>query len=391
MGVANSLALQMARIDDKTPDPVGGVIVRDATGQATGLLQETAQGRVLRLIPQVSSQELLDMIYDGQEYYASFGITTVQDGLTDSLTYHLFKQAAAMELLYLDVEVLGSFRNLNAFLDHERFGEVNNGLKLAGIKVTTDGSPQGKTAYFRDPYKTEVPGCIEDCRGFPMIPPSRLKEIMTQCYERDIQLYVHANGDAAIDMLLDAHEQVTDSLELPKDIQRTVVIHSQFVRPDQLERYVQYNFVPSFFSNHAFFWGDTHTENLGSERANFLSPIKTADEMDIIATNHTDYPVTPPDQLFLLWTSVERLARSGKIIGEDQRTSVYHGLKALTINGAYQHVTEDTKGSISIGKLADLVVLDRNPMEVPTSEIKDIQVMETIKGGYTVYTRDKED
>lgn len=388
MGVANAMALDLAGIDKHTTDPPGGVIVRDVKGKATGLLQETAQGLVSRLIPPVSPQDLLDMMYEGQAYYASFGITTLQDGLTDSLTYSLLKEAAARELLYLDVEVLGSFRHLDAFLNHETFGQVNNGLKLAGIKVTTDGSPQGKTAYFRDPYQTNVPGCVHDCRGFPMIPPSRLKEIMTLCYNRGIQLYAHANGDAAIDMLLDTHEEVTDSLGIPADAQRTVVIHSQFVRPDQLQRYVAYQFVPSFFSNHAFFWGDTHTENLGSERANFLSPIKTADEMGIIATNHTDYPVTPPDQLFLLWTSVERRARSGNIMGAAQRASVYQGLKALTINGAYQHRTEGIKGSIRIGKLADFVVLDRHPMEVKPAEIKDIKVMETIKGGHTVYTRE---
>ena len=385
MGVGNGLALELAGIDDDTPDTPGGVIVRDENGKATGLLQETAQGLIANLIPPVSFQQMVDMVHEGQEYYASFGFTTMQEGLADSLAYQVFKEAAAMGILYLDLEVLGSFGHLDYYVNQETFGEYNNGLKLAGIKITTDGSPQGKTAYFKDPYKTEVPGCVHDCRGFPMVPPSYLQNVMALCYSKGIQLYAHANGDAAIDMLLETHEKVTDSLSLPIDGQRTVVIHSQFVRPDQLDKYVSYKLVPSFFTNHAFFWGDTHTANLGSERANFLSPIKTADEMGIIATNHTDYPVTPPDQLFLLWTSVERQARSGNIMGAEQRASVYQGLKTLTINGAYQHHTEDTKGSISIGKLADFVILDRNPLKIKPVEIKDINVMETIKGGYTVY------
>ncbi|MBX2874143.1 MAG: amidohydrolase [Saprospiraceae bacterium] len=387
MGVANEVALQMAGIDDDTQDPVGGVIVRDEQGKATGLLQETAQGLVARLIPPIGPVEMLDLISEGQNYYASFGITTMQEGLADSLAYEVFKEAAALEQFIIDLEVLGSFRNLDYYLKEGNFGQYNNGLKLAGIKITTDGSPQGKTAYFKDPYKTKVPGCIHDCRGYPMVPSSYLQQVMTRCYDQGVQLFAHANGDAAIDMLLDTHQKVTDSLGLPSDEQRTVVIHSQFVRPDQLDRYIDYGFVPSFFTNHAFFWGDTHTANLGPERANFLSPVKTADEMGIIATNHTDYPVTPPDQLFLLWTSVVRQARSGNIMGKDQRASVYQGLKAITINGAYQHHTEDIKGSISLGKLADFVVLDKNPLTVHVDDIKDIQVMETIKGGYTVFEK----
>ncbi len=387
MGVANQVAMQMAGIDDDTPNPPGGVIVRDESGKATGLLQETAQVLVADLIPPIGHLEMLDLVYEGQNYYASFGITTMQEGLADTLAYKVFKDAAAMELFLLDLEVLGSFRYLDYYMKEGNFGQYNNGLKLAGIKITTDGSPQGKTAFFRRPYRTKVPGCIHDCRGYPMVPPSYLEQVMQICYDKGVQLYAHANGDAAIDMLLDTHQKVTDSLGIAANEQRTVVIHSQFVRPDQLDRYIEYGFVPSFFTNHAFFWGDTHTANLGPKRANFLSPMKTADEMGIIATNHTDYPVTPPDQLFLLWTSVTRQARSGNIMGKEQRASVYQGLKALTINGAYQHHTEDIKGSISVGKLADFVVLEKNPLTTEVDEIKDIEVLETIKGGYTIFER----
>ena len=145
--------------------------------------------------------------------------------------------------------------------------------------------------------------------------------------------------------------------------------------------------LPSFFTNHTFYWGDVHIANLGMERASFLSPMKSAMDMDIIATNHTDASVTPMDQLFLLWTSVNRLSRNGVVVGEAQRIDAYRGLKALTINGAYQYFEENTKGSLKSGKLADFVILDKNPLKVAPIEIKDVKVVETIKEGKSIYKK----
>jgi predicted amidohydrolase YtcJ len=159
------------------------------------------------------------------------------------------------------------------------------------------------------------------------------------------------------------------------------------MRPDQLATYKKYKMLPSFFTNHTFYWGDVHIANLGMERASFLSPMKSAMAMDIIATNHTDASVTPMDQLFLLWTSVNRLSRNNVVVGEAQRIDVYRGLKALTINGAYQYFEENTKGSLKAGKLADLVILDKNPLKVNAMTIKDIKVMETIKEGKSIYKK----
>jgi predicted amidohydrolase YtcJ len=169
---------------------------------------------------------------------------------------------------------------------------------------------------------------------------------------------------------------------------RTVIIHSHFVRKDQLEKYKKYKISPSFFTNHAYFWGDAHVANLGEERAFFLSPIHTAESMGIIYTNHTDYTITPINQLFTVWSAVNRLSRSGKVIGINERATVYQGLKAITINGAYQYFEEKTKGSLKEGKLADLVILDENPLKVDKMKIKDILVLETIKEGESVYKKD---
>jgi len=211
---------------------------------------------------------------------------------------------------------------------------------------------------------------------------------MKQCYEAGIQLYTHANGDGAIDLFLETHQSVIDSMaNVPEDL-RSVIIHSQFVRPDQLELYKKYAMIPAYFTNHAFFWGDTHLANLGEERASFLSPMKTTMDMGITCTNHTDFAVTPIDQLFLLWTAVNRVTRSGKILGEAERLSPYEGLKAITINSAYQHKQEHLKGSIKVGKLADFVILKENPLTVAAEKLKDIIVLETIKEGEMIYQRE---
>ena len=168
---------------------------------------------------------------------------------------------------------------------------------------------------------------------------------------------------------------------------RTVVIHSQFVRPDQLQKYKQYGFIPAYFTNHAFFWGDVHLENLGEERASFLSPMKTSMDMGIVCTNHTDFIVTPLNQLFLTWTAVNRTTRSGKVLGEAERLSPWEALKCITINSAYQHKTEKIKGSIAVGKLADFVVLSDNPLTIDPMKIKDIEVLKTIKEGKVIFEK----
>lgn len=188
-------------------------------------------------------------------------------------------------------------------------------------------------------------------------------------------------------MYLKAIENANKSLNTNSNDRRPVTIHSQFVRPDQLDGYKKLGIIAALFSNHAFFWGDVHVRNLGPERANFLSPLKTAIKKGVVATNHTDYPVTPLNQLFLLWTSVERKSRSGQVIGPDERLTPIEGLRAITINGAYQYFEENSKGSIETGKLADLVVLSDDLTKVEPSKIKDIIVLETIKEGKTVFKK----
>lgn len=393
MGVVNSRALKLLKIDKTTPNPDGGMIVRMPNSkEPNGLMQESAVYMVRKKLPLPGPEEAMILFEETQDLYASHGVTTAQDGFTDYKTYQFLKAASEAGKLKLDIEILAGFLNAKEFFTNHmaEFGKSKNRLRLAGLKIVSDGSPQGKTAFFSKPYLTEVPGCAHDCKGFPNLTQDQLGALMKQCYQAGIQLFTHANGDGAIDLFLNTHQAVIDSIPNISDDLRSVIIHSQFVRPDQLELYQKHKMIPAYFTNHAFFWGDVHLENLGEDRASFLSPIKTTMDMGITCTNHTDFMVTPIDQLFLLWTAVNRVTRSGKVLGAEQRVSPLDGLKTITINSAYQHRQEDLKGSLKVGKLADFAILDKNPLTVDPMTIKDILVLETIKEGVTIYERNVE-
>lgn len=391
MGVANSMALEKMKVTAATENPEGGSIARlPNSKEPSGLVQETAMypfvGNMLKIL-ESKQAEFFDAT---QEKYAMNGITTAQDGMTDRNAIQFFQSQADAGKLKIDLIALPGFSELETNLNDADFEwkTYKNGFKLQGTKIISDGSPQGKTAFFTEPFLTEVPGCEHDCRGFPNISQEALNDLFLIAYEADNQLFIHGNGDASIAMVIAAHENACEKLNQPLDKdRRTIVIHSQFVRPDQLETYKEYNIEPSFFTNHAYFWGDVHVENLGEERAFFLSPMASAEKLGLKYTNHSDATVTPIDPLFTVWTAVNRISRSGRVIGPNERATPYQALKAITSHAAYEFYEEDSKGSLRAGKLADFVILDKNPLTVDPMEIKDINVTETIKEGKTVFKR----
>lgn len=383
--VMNSAGLRKVRIDASTHTPVGGFTMRKAgSNEPAGLLMENSWFPVLAQLPKPSPQRAKENLGKAQQMYARTGYTTVQDAPVEPTVMPVYRAASHEGHLYLD---------LNAYWESHKFlGSTNLGsnfrsprpdnYRLAGVKIIADGSPQSRTAFFTQPYLKGGPGGEKNWRGAPTVGQAHMNAVVKKAYENNAQVLVHCNGDASIDMLLEAHR----AAGAPRD-RRTTVIHSQFVRRDQLNAYVELGINPSFFTNHAFFWGDVHVENLGEERAYFSSPMKTAQALGLRATNHSDFPVTPLDTMFILWSSVNRVSRTGQVIGSDERISVLDGLKALTIDGAYQYFEEGLKGSIEVGKLADLVLLTANPTKVDPMTIKDIRVAETIKEGKTIFKR----
>lgn len=392
MGVANSMALQLMNVTAETPNPPGGNIQRmPNSNEPDGLVQETAMYPFVGNMLEILAKEKPKYFDATQLYYASNGITTAQDGMSDRSSIAFFQSQGDQGKLKIDLIALGGSNDLEQNLSDStmHFKTYKNHFKVQGAKVVADGSPQGKTAYFTKPFLTEVPGCSHDCRGLPSLNTQELRDIFLRAYAKDNQLFIHGNGDATIDMILDAHQYASEKLGQPLDKdRRTIVIHSQFVRPDQLVALKEYNMEPSFFTNHAYFWGDVHLENLGQERAFFLSPMASALELGLKPTNHSDATVTPIDPLFTIWTAVNRESRSGVVIGPEQRITPYQAIQAITQNAAYEFFEEDAKGSLTTGKLADFVILDQNPLKVDKQQIKDINVVQTIKEGETIFYRD---
>lgn len=393
MLVANSAAIRKAGVSAATPDPEGGAILRKpGSREPEGLFQETAMHP---FVPQVQAprprEQDLDLIKRAVESYAANGYTTASEGLVMPDKMPLLQEAADKGLLKIDVEALPAYLMADQLVGTGKiaWGEMKNGLKWAGIKLTADGSPQGKTAYLTKPYLTPVPGCTTDCRGFPSIPQEEMNRLFALAYRSGVQIYSHCNGDASIDMMIAAHRQAEKALGKVDPGRRTVIIHSQIMRPDQMTAYKALGMLPSFFTNHVYYWGDVHLANLGPQRADYLSPLASALKAGVPATNHTDSIVTPLNPMFLVWTAVNRVTRSGKVLGAEERVTPYQALRAMTLNGAYTYFEEASKGSLEVGKTADLVILDGNPLKVEPNAIRDIEVVETVKSGRSVYRAPK--
>ena len=386
--VLNSRAFEKYGISAATKTPPGGVIVRKAgSDEPAGLIMEMAYLPVFsdRIVP--TPQQELDRLKFAQNLYATAGVTTAQDGATHAGDLAVFQRAAARGALYIDVIAYPFFTDLDKILAANppaTWGKYANRLKIGGCKITLDGSPQGKTAAFTTPYLTGGPNGEKDWKGEPGVPQDQANAIVKKCYDAGLRMNMHANGDAAIDNAIKAHEFAAAGN--PTRDRGTIIVHSQFVRKDQLQKYVEYKLMPTLFTEHAFFFGDTHVLNRGRQQAYFLSPLKTAMAMGLRPTNHTDFNVAPIDQMLVIWSAVTRKSRSGEVIGPDERVTPLQALKAITINAAHQYWEEDKKGSIELGKLADLVILSDNPLTVKPDAIRDIKVLETIKEGKTIYT-----
>jgi predicted amidohydrolase YtcJ len=385
----NSKALAKFGITAATPTPPGGVIGREpGSEEPSGLLFETAFLPIFAKLPAPGPDELLKLIRSGQELYARQGITTAQEGATMKEQLDLLRVAAARGILEIDVIALPFITEIDAiFAGKPPVAEKDytGRLRIGGVKIVADGSPQGKTSWFTTPYLTGGPTGEKEWRGEPSFPQPELTAMVQKVYAGGAPLFVHVNGDAAIDAFLEAHRAASG--DDPARPRGTVGVHSQFIRRDQLEKYKAWNITPSFFTLHCFYFGDTHVANRGLAQAEFISPLKSARALGLRPSNHTDFNVTPLDQLFTVHTAVNRVTRSGRVLGEAERVTSLEALEAITIDGARQYGEESRKGSIEPGKLADLVILSGNPLTIDPATIKDIRVVETIKEGKTIWPR----
>ena len=267
--------------------------------------------------------------------------------------------------------------------DDPRLAFDGKDVTIGGVKLLADGSLQGYTGYLTKPYHTPYQGDPE-WRGYPTHSRENLFALIEAAHGRG-QFLIHTNGDAATDDALDALEAA--QAKHPRKDCRHILIHAQTIREEQLDRLGAAGYTPSFFTAHVYYWGDRHRDLfLGPERAARMDPMRSALDRGLVITAHCDSPIVPADPLLSIWASVNRLTSSGQVLGPDQRISVLEALRAHTFNPAWQNFQENAKGSIEPGKLADLVVLDANPLEVDPADLRNIGILETIVGGKTVYS-----
>ena len=386
---ANSMALAQAGVNADTADPPGGIIRRrSGSVEPNGVMEETAMNLFAR--PPLSRDRYRELRRQAMDIYAGYGITTAQDSNLSPAYVETLREEAAASPFAVD---LVSFITANNLSDEELAAvghdpEYANGFRNGGVKFILDGSPQGRTAWLSQPYAEGPRGAPEDYVAYPSYEPQAWRDRIGGLLDRGVPVLAHANGDAAIELMIDG---VAAALAgRPPPDHRSVIIHAQLIRADQLDRLPALGIVPSYYAVHPFFWGDWHRRSFGEERAAFISPLRATLERNIPFTIHNDSPVVPPDVMRLLSIAVNRETRGGFVLGPEQRLSAAEALHAVTLGAAYQYFEEDEKGSIAPGKRADLVILGANPLTADPAELADIPVLETFAGGRSIFRREVE-
>ena len=387
LGVANSAALALVGIDETTPNPPGGIIDKDpVSGRLTGLLQENAMLPLVDIATKVSDGEYSKMAIRAARRYAEVGVTSAQAGWVDEVEFKRLARASGTGQVPLRLVVWPFYNTLGPKL---LSGELNptkydtDRFHVGAIKFVADGSIQGYTGYLSKPYFTPYHGDPK-YRGFPALPREELAQRVSEYHCAGFQIAIHANGDAAIDDAIFAFSKAQERCH--RDDPRMILVHAQMARDDQLDLMKSLGMTPSFFSAHTYYWGDRHWDIfMGPQRAARMSPTRSALDRGLRFTVHLDTPVTPMNPLLLVWSTVNRISTSGRIIGAEQRIPVMQALRAVTIDAAWQSFLEHDLGSLEAGKYADLVVLDGDVL-IPDA-IRRVQVDSTWIGGMNIYQR----
>lgn len=394
VAVANSAALEkLEYTGDDYIVPNGGRVqtVSHDSKEPNGILEENAflAPEKKKLIPLPSSDTMAKALIKAQNIYAGYGITTAQEAGADKSINEILLKAAKDGALFIDIVAHAVQSETFDLLKNEGTPKRDYlcRYKLMGGKTWLDGSLQGKTAWLTRPYKETPKGETDDYCGFGTQSDEQLTEYLKGCIERRIQVNAHANGDAAADQFLRCYKKALSKTSEKCEL-RPVIVHAQTISEDQLDEIKSLNMIPTFFSDHVWFWGDYHYEtSLGPERAERISPLGSALRKGIRFTMHQDAPVKMPDEILTIHNAVNRRTQKGRVLGEEQRLSVIDAIRAVTINGAYQYFEEDIKGTLEAGKYADLVILDKNPLKVRKELIKDIRILETVKQGRTIFKK----
>jgi predicted amidohydrolase YtcJ len=332
--VLNSKALEMNKISAATKNPAGGLIRRVAGSQEpNGVLEEMAGIPIFFSLINPSDPAIAEYYMEkAQEMALKFGYTTAQEGR--AMTNHE-NMAAFAEKGKFKIDVVAYIDFLSSKYMHTNWNSktYNQHYRIGGLKLTLDGSPQGRTAWRTKPYLIAPDGAKPSYMGYPTIPDdNKVKAVFDSAFANNWQILTHTNGDAAIDQLIRCIKPAV--AKYGNNDRRNVMIHGQYIRFDQLDSLKKLDMVASLFPMHTFYWGDWHKQIIGDSLGNLISPIKTALKKGLHVTSHTDAPVAFPNLAMILWTTVNRVSRSGAVIGAEERLSAYEALKSITIWGA---------------------------------------------------------
>ena len=374
-GVFNTLALERLGVLDGDCG-----LERDGQGELTGRGEENPFLDLLGRIPMDGLEDVLRAFQGAQEEYASHGVTTAQEGLLQPVMAPVYQEILRRGLLYLDVNAYAppaDYDRLRGQFAQEVSASPGT-FRVAGMKIFLDGSPQGGTAWVREPYAGG--GC-----GTSTMTDGQVLSAFRQALDRDAQLLAHCNGDRAAEQYLTLLAQA--EREAGKKLSRPVMIHAQLLGLDQLERVKALGVIPSFFVAHVYHWGEIHVKNFGLDRAGRISPAGSALARGIPFTFHQDSPVIPPDMLETIWCACVRKTKTGRVLGAEERIPVEAALRAVTQNAALQYGLEKELGTLRPGKRADFVLLSGDPLRTPPEELKKLQVERTIRCGRTIWSR----
>jgi len=389
LAVINTLGLNLAKITKDTIDPDGGRFDRDPnSGEPTGVLRETAQGCVKALMPPYTVGQIKEGLVAACRKLSAWGITSFHDAAVDRESMIAYQELLAEKKLLLRVammipgnpmlELPGYLEELKALGIRAGFG--NDRLRFYGTKFMCDGSMSGWTAALYEPYANEP-----DEYGIIVSSEEELTNGIVEAHKAGLRPVTHAIGDRAIDIVLDAIEKALR--ERPDPDHRMSIEHCSLPTMEAIDRMKRLGVLPSSSVGFIYELGPTHLLGIGPERLERYFPHRTYLEKGILSVGNSDWFVTSANIAQQIYGVVTRKGYSGEVIGPQQAISVKDALRLYTTNGAYASFEETVKGTIEPGKLADLVVLDRDILAIPEEEIKEVKVETTIVGGEIVYQR----
>lgn len=385
--VVNSKALEITHIKKETPDPAGGQIDRDKKGEATGLLYETASKLVSDKIPEYTVEQVKEGLRQLWDQFSEWGITSTHDASGQMLGIRGYQELLAEGVRKVRVSLMVSLRPWRAGSEDMLYSLKSLGiasnfgdewLRVMSLKIMGDGSGAGGTAGVFTPQHRGPQGL-----GLMTTSPEDMERIVLDAHNSGLRVSIHSIGDKGIDIALDCIEKAQKAKPI-KDIRHRIE-HNSCCTPKQLKRIKKLGVVPSSSIGYMYGLGDQYAENFGSERSRWLHPHKTMQEMGIVAGGNSDCPVTFYGPFYQIYAAVTRKTSSGQVVGPEEAISVMDAIRVYTLNGAYLAKEENIKGSIEPGKLADMIVIDRDVLSIPVDEIKTITVLTTIVDGQIVY------